>query len=62
MFISLKKSASNWSYFWGALRSLLYLPPYSPDLNPIEKKWAQAKHIRRTLTCSIDHLFQFHLP
>jgi transposase len=37
------------------------LPPYSPDLNPIEKKWAQAKHIRRTLTCSIDHLFQFHL-
>ena len=42
--------------------SLLYLPPYSPDLNPIEQKWAQAKHIRRTLTCSIDHLFQFHLP
>ena len=25
---------------------LLYLPPYSPDLYPIEKKWAQAKHIR----------------
>jgi transposase len=23
--------------------SLVYLPPYSPDLNPIEKKWAQAK-------------------
>jgi transposase len=22
--------------------SLLYLPPYSPDLNPIEHKWAQA--------------------
>jgi transposase len=21
---------------------LAYLPPYSPDLNPIEKKWAQA--------------------
>ncbi|MGP9513944.1 transposase [Psychrobacter sp. AOP29-E1-7] len=21
----------------------LWLPPYSPDLNPIEKKWAQAK-------------------
>jgi len=20
-----------------------FLPPYSPDLNPIEKKWAQAK-------------------
>ncbi|GAJ45840.1 hypothetical protein HE1_00150 [Holospora elegans E1] len=37
--------------------SLLYLPPYFPDLNPIEKKWAQAKNIRRTLTCSIDLLF-----
>ena len=24
-------------------QTLLYLPPYSPDLNPIEKKWAQAK-------------------
>jgi len=22
---------------------LEYLPPYSPDLNPIEKKWAQVK-------------------
>jgi transposase len=22
---------------------LLYLPPYSPDLNPIEKKWAARK-------------------
>jgi transposase len=28
--------------------TLLYLPPYSPDLNPIEKKWAQAKRIRRS--------------
>ncbi len=37
---------------------LLYLPPYSPDLNPIEKKWAHAKFIRRTLGCSIDKLFQ----
>ena len=26
---------------------LHYLPPYSPDLNPIEHKWAQAKAIRR---------------
>ncbi|WP_407636436.1 hypothetical protein [Holospora undulata] len=39
---------------------MLYFPHYSPDLNPIEKKWPQAKHVRRTLTCSIDHLFQFH--
>ena len=26
---------------------LLFLPPYSPDLNPIEKKWAQVKFLRQ---------------
>lgn len=36
---------------------LEYLPPYSPDLNPIEHKWAQAKSIRKTTQCSIDDLF-----
>ena len=40
--------------------TLLYLPPYSPDLNPIEKKWAQAKHIRRSVNCSIDQLFTLY--
>jgi transposase len=28
--------------------SLLYLPPYSPDLNPIEKAWAKLKQGMRT--------------
>jgi transposase len=37
---------------------LEYLPPYSPDLNPIEHKWAQAKALRRKLGCSTDELFQ----
>lgn len=41
--------------------TLLYLPPYSPDLNPIEKKWAQAKKIRRKTACSIDQLFNIYL-
>ena len=41
--------------------TLLYLPPYSPDLNPIEKKWAQAKQIRRSTACSVDQLFQKYL-
>lgn len=36
---------------------LEYLPPYSPDLNPIEHKWAQAKALRKRLLCSIDQLF-----
>lgn len=37
--------------------TLLYLPPYSPDLNPIEKNWAQAKAIRRRVGGSIEELF-----
>jgi transposase len=40
--------------------TLEYLPPYSPDLNPIEHKWAQAKSIRRKYRCSIDELFERH--
>ena len=41
--------------------TLLYLPPYSPDLNPIEKKWAQAKRIRRSTDCSINQIFNTYL-
>ena len=38
---------------------ILWLPPYSPDLNPIEKKWAQVKHIWRSLKVDcIDTLFR----
>jgi len=36
---------------------LEFLPPYSPDLNPIEKKWAQAKAIRRKFDYTPDELF-----
>lgn len=36
----------------------LFLPPYSPDLNPIEQKWAQAKALRRKISCDIDQLFK----
>ena len=35
---------------------LLYLPPYSPDLNPIEHAWAKPKTIRRKIQCDIDQL------
>lgn len=38
---------------------LLWLPTYSPDLNPIEKKWAQCKAIKKKLRCSTHHLFKF---
>ena len=30
------------------LTNYLYLPPYSPDLNPIEKMWSKLKaHLRK---------------
>lgn len=37
--------------------TLEFLPPYSPDLNPIEKKWEQAKSIRRKFGYTPDELF-----
>ena len=40
--------------------ALEYLPPYSPDLNPIEHKWAQAKALRRKHSATIDELFNLH--
>ena len=39
--------------------TLEYLPSYSPDLNPIEHKWAQAKAIRKQTHCAVDDLFRF---
>ena len=45
--------------------TLLFLPPYSPDLNPIEKLWANLKaYIKKiigqfnTLARAIDYAFQ----
>jgi len=38
---------------------LLYLPPYSPDLNPIEKAWAKLKQLLRSAKArtqeALDH-------
>jgi transposase len=41
--------------------TLFYLPPYSPDLNPIEKKWAQYKALRKQKRCSTYQLFSHSL-
>ena len=48
----------------------IYLPPYSPDLNPIEKLWSKVKAFLRkfkartldTLTNAIQHAFQTVSP
>ncbi len=37
--------------------AVAFLPPYSPDLNPIEKKWAQAKSIRKNTTILLMNFF-----
>jgi isfu1 transposase len=47
---------------------VIFLPPYSPDLNPIEIFWANLKHkIKsiihefKTLQEAIDHVFRLYL-
>ena len=37
--------------------TLLYLPPYSPDLNPIENKWAHVKALKQKIGGSVKDLF-----
>ena len=49
------------SLFEQAGHTLEYLPAYSPDFNPIEHKWAQAKAIRQQKNCSIEELFAFYV-
>ncbi len=42
-----------------AQAELRYLPPYSPDLNPIEKMWSKIKAILRKLKARTeDSLFE----
>jgi transposase len=43
----------------GAGASLWYLPPYSPDLNPIEKLWSKVKAwLRRVAARTLEGLIQ----
>jgi transposase len=41
--------------------TVAYLPPYSPDLNPIEQKWAQTEAIRQKTGKSTDQIFERRL-
>jgi transposase len=46
--VSFHKSAATRSIIEKASCSLMYLPTYSPDLNPIEKQWANLKNFIRS--------------
>ncbi|MDR2887480.1 MAG: transposase [Bacteroidales bacterium] len=46
------QKADRLKAIWTKGHSVSFLPPYSPDLNPIEKKWAQAKNIRKKQRCN----------
>jgi transposase len=37
---------------------LLYLPPYSPDLNPIEQAWSKLKQALRSLKARTDEALE----
>lgn len=45
---------------------LLYLPPYSPDLNPLEKAWSKLKTLLRSTKArsreTLDQAITAHLP
>lgn len=46
--LSSHKVAAARVWIESAGAQLLYLPPYSPDLNPIEKAWAKLKQLLRS--------------
>ncbi|MFV0410606.1 MAG: transposase [Paracoccus sp. (in: a-proteobacteria)] len=54
---SFHKRADTREMIENAGHGLEYLPPYSPDLNPIEPKWAQAKAIRRRTGLLPEEIF-----
>ena len=43
------KKSFNITLFESKGVEIKYLPPYSPDLNPIEKMWSKVKSIMRQL-------------
>ena len=45
-----KRSRTRW-LIESAGAELLFLPPYSPDLNPIEQVFAKVKQLLRSLAC-----------
>ncbi len=56
--LSSHKAASVRAAIEAAGASLLYLPPYSPDFNPIEKAFSKLKaKLRKTAARTVDALW-----
>jgi transposase len=49
--LSSHKRARTGALIRAAGAAVLFLPPYSPDLNPIEMIFAKLKHLLRSLAC-----------
>ena len=49
--LSSHKRARTRELIEAAGAAVLFLPPYSPDLNPIEMVFAKVKHLLRSLAC-----------
>lgn len=49
--LSSHKRARTRELIESAGATVLFLPPYSPDLNPIEMIFAKVKHLLRSLAC-----------
>ena len=57
--LSSHKSAVAQAFLKAHGNSLLFLPPYSPDLNPIEMGFSKLKaHLRRMKARTFDKLFE----
>ena len=58
---SFHKGAETEALIRGSGASLLFLPPYSPELNPIEKDFANIKRIRQyNAETSIDDIIKMY--
>jgi transposase len=57
--LSAHKNSFDINKFTSRNIKIKYLPPYSPDVNPLEKMWSKIKtKLRETQTTNTDALFQ----